>query len=143
MSTYDYSPKSKRSYDYAAYDLASLESRLIALFIDSIILGLLTGLLFAGFKNGGGAALGFLAGLVYQWYFLTQQNGQTPGKMMMGIRVVKTSGEPLVASDAILRYIGYSINSFVFMIGWLWALWDGERQGWHDKIASTIVVRTR
>lgn len=141
MSSYSYSTKSKHSSDYADYDLASIESRAIAIIIDSIILGLIGGLLFAGFKNGGGFALSFLVGVTYQWYFLTQQRGQTPGKMMMNIRVIKTNDEPLTAADAILRYVGYYINSFVFMIGWLWALWDGEHQGWHDKIASTYVVK--
>ncbi len=122
------------------YELADTGTRFIALIIDGIILGIITGLLFAGAKNAGGAA-GFIVGVAYQWYFLTQQNGQTPGKRVMGIRVIKVSGAPLTFADALIRYIGYYINSVVFMIGWIWALFDKNHQGWHDKLAGTVVVK--
>ena len=85
--------------------------------------------------------IGFIIGVIYQWYFLTQHNGQTPGKSMMKIRVIKTTGEPLDAATVIVRYVGYYINSIAVMIGWVWALFDSEHQGWHDKLASTYVVR--
>jgi len=88
---------------------------------------------------GGGIVL--LVGLAYQWYFLTQREGQTPGKMLMKIRVVRVDGEPLTAADAFLRSIGYYLNSLAFGLGWLWALFDSNAQGWHDKIAKTYVVK--
>ncbi len=134
MTTYD---KPKRGD--IEYDLAGIGTRFAALIINSIILGIITGLLVGGGKGAGGVA-SFLIGLAYQWYFLTQQNGQTLGKKMMGIRVIKVSGEPLQAADAIVRYIGYYINSVVFMLGWIWALFDKDSQGWHDKLAGTYVV---
>ncbi|NJO82613.1 MAG: RDD family protein, partial [Blastochloris sp.] len=77
----------------------------------------------------------------YHWYFLTQQNGQTPGKRVMGIRVIKNTGAPLTFSDVLVRYIGYIVNSFVFGLGWIWAIFDGQHRGWHDMMAGTIVVR--
>jgi uncharacterized RDD family membrane protein YckC len=40
----------------------------------------------------------------------------------------------------IVRYIGYYINSFIFMLGWIWAIFDSNKQGWHDKLAGTYVV---
>ncbi len=124
----------------ASYDLADTGTRLVALIIDGFILGLITSLLIGGWREPGGVA-SFLIGVIYQWYFLTQQQGQTPGKRIMGIRVIKVTGEPLQAADVIVRYIGYYINTFVFGIGWLWALFDSENQGWHDKLAGTFVVK--
>jgi uncharacterized RDD family membrane protein YckC len=139
-SDYTYTEKPKRTADYP---LADLGTRLVALIIDNIILGLVAGIGFVGTRSGGGAAIGFLLGLGYQWYFLTQHDGQTLGKQLMGIRVVKINGEPLQTNDAVLRYIGYYLNSAIAMLGWLWAAVDSNRQGLHDKLAGTIVVRTR
>ena len=122
------------------YELASVGTRFIAILIDGIILGIITGILVgAGREAGGGAS--FVIGLVYYWYFWTRQEGQSPGKKLMNIRVIKADGSPLSDGDAILRYIGYYINSLVFMIGWIWAFFDSNSQGWHDKIASTYVVK--
>ncbi len=122
------------------YELADIGTRFIALIIDSIILGVITGVLFAGARTTGGV-IGFIVGVAYHWYFLTQQNGQTPGKRIMGIRVIKVTGEPLQFADVLVRYIGYYINSVIIMLGWIWALMDKDRQGWHDKLAGTYVVR--
>ena len=80
--------------------------------------------------------------LTYYIGFL-RYGGQTFGKMALGIRVVRTNGESLRWRDAILRYIGYILNTFSFGIGFLWILIDERRQGWHDKMAGTIVIKTR
>jgi uncharacterized RDD family membrane protein YckC len=93
-----------------------------------------------GSTNTGGI-VGFLIGVGYQWYFLTQNNGQTPGKRLMNIRVIKVSGEPLTAVDVVIRYIGYFINTAILLLGWIWAFFDANHQGWHDKLAGTYVVR--
>lgn len=127
---------------YDRYELADLGARFFALVIDGLILGLIGGLLGASRGNWGiGGGLSFIIGILYSWYFWTRYNGQTPGKRVMGIRVVKADGSPLSDADAIIRYIGYYINSAIFMIGWLWALFDSNRQGLHDKIVSTYVVK--
>lgn len=133
-----YGEKPKRTLDAP---LADLWPRLIALIIDNFILGLVAGAGWFGSRSGAGAGLGFLIGLAYQWFMLTQNNGQTIGKMIMHVRVVKVNGEPLSAGDVVLRYLGYYLNSIAFGLGWLWAMFDENRQGWHDKLAGTIVVR--
>ncbi len=72
---------------------------------------------------------------------MTGLKGQTPGKMLFKIKVVKTSGENISMLTAILREtVGKWISSILF-IGYLWPLWDSKKQGWHDKIAGTIVVK--
>jgi uncharacterized RDD family membrane protein YckC len=138
MSTYTYD-KPKRTVDLP---LADMGPRLIALIIDSMILGTVGGVGWAR-GHGAGFGIGILIGLAYHWFFLTQNNGQTIGKLLMGIRVVKLNGEPIQTTDVLLRYFGYWLNSAIFGLGWLWALWDQDRQGWHDKLANTIVVRAR
>lgn len=125
-----------------AYELASLGPRFIALVIDSIILGLIGGV-FAGIfgRADAGGVGGFIIGLLYNWYFWTRNRGQTPGKMLMKVRVIKASGEPLTDADAVIRYIGYYINSALIMIGWIIAFFDDKNQGLHDKLVSTYVVK--
>jgi uncharacterized RDD family membrane protein YckC len=122
-------------------DKASLLSRLVALIIDVIILGVISWILSLILGQEIGGLIGFIIGISYQIYFLSQQKGQTPGKKVMGIRVVKTDGSPIDPMSAGLRYIGYYINTLLLFIGWLWAIPDGNNQGFHDKIAGTYVVK--
>ena len=123
----------------SSFELAPIGTRFVAIIIDGIILGIITAILF-GAARGPGGGVSFLVGVVYYWYFWTRQEGQTPGKKLMNIRVIKADGGPLTDSDAIIRYIGYYLNSIVLMLGWIWALFDAKSQGWHDKLAQTYVV---
>ena len=78
----------------------------------------------------------------YYAYCLTQREGQTIGKKMMNIKVIKRDGSELGIWDAILRSIfGYAFSGLSFGIGFLWASYDKQAQGWHDMIADTIVIR--
>ena len=120
---------------------ASLFSRLIALFIDSLIVSIIGTI--AGWFFGSeflGIGVGFLTGLLYNVYFWTQNNGQTPAKSLFGIRVVSASGGSVNILQAAIRYVGYYINTFLLLLGWLWAIVDADNQGLHDKLASTRVV---
>ena len=65
--------------------------------------------------------------------------GQTPGKRVMGVRVVRTDGQRLKWGNAIRREVGYWISAILFL-GYLWVLVDNRRQGWHDKLGGTLVV---
>jgi uncharacterized RDD family membrane protein YckC len=65
--------------------------------------------------------------------------GQTPGKWVMGVRIVRTDGERLRAGNCVRRIIGYWISAILFL-GYLWVLVDNRRQGFHDKLAGTLVV---
>lgn len=123
------------------YVLASNGTRFIALIIDSIIVGIVGGFFGANDQWALGGIVGFIIGVGYQWVFLANNNGQTPGKMLTGIRVIKIDGTEFTLLDAFMRYVGYLINSAVLMIGWLWAFIDENQQGWHDKLARTYVVR--
>ena len=67
--------------------------------------------------------------------------GQTIGKKMRGIKIIKTDGSDLTVGDAVIRYIGYLVSCFVFGLGLIWILIDANKQGWHDKIAKTYVIK--
>ncbi len=123
----------------STYTLADHGPRLISAIIDGILVGIVTGLL-TGIGREAGGILSFLIGLAYYWYFWTRQEGRTPGKQVMRLKVIKVDGTPISDSDAIVRYLGYLINSAVILLGWLWILVDAEHQGWHDKLAKTYVV---
>jgi uncharacterized RDD family membrane protein YckC len=128
--------------DTVTYELAGIGERFIALIIDSVILGVLGGILFGLFgRADASGGLSFIIGIGYNWYFWTRSSGQTPGKMLMKIRVVKANGTPISDVDAIIRYVGYYINSAILMLGWLWALADSNHQGLHDKLVGTYVVK--
>jgi uncharacterized RDD family membrane protein YckC len=81
-----------------------------------------------------------LAGMAYFTWFHGAV-GQTPGKMLLGLRVIRTSGEPLGFGIAFLRWVGTLVSALPFWLGFLWIALDGKKQGWHDKIAATLVVR--
>lgn len=68
----------------------------------------------------------------------------TPGKMLISARIVdaRTGAKPGLG-QAIARYIGYFISTLPFCLGFLWVGLDPRKQGWHDKIAGTVVVRPR
>ncbi len=63
--------------------------------------------------------------------------------MLLNIRVVKADGSSLTGSDAMVRYLGYYVNTFVFFVGWIWASFDDKKRGWHDLFAKTIVVSAK
>lgn len=68
----------------------------------------------------------------------------TPGKMAIGARIVdaKTGGKPSTR-QLLIRYLGYYIAMLPLFIGILWVAFDPRKQGWHDKMAGTVVVRRK
>jgi uncharacterized RDD family membrane protein YckC len=86
-------------------------------------------------------ASGILLDLVYCVGFWILA-GQTPGKWIMGLLVVRMNGKRLGLGRAILRWLGYWVSGILFL-GFLWILVDGRRQGFHDKLARTFVVYSR
>ncbi len=81
-----------------------------------------------------------LTGMIYFiWFHGTV--GQTPGKMLFGLRVIQISGEKMTLGVAFLRWVGSLVSGLVFFLGFLWIAFDGRKQGWHDKIAATLVIR--
>ena len=65
----------------------------------------------------------------------------TPGKLLLGCQVVDANtGEPITFKQALIRYLGYYVSLLTLGLGFLWVMWDKRKQGFHDKIANTVVV---
>ncbi|MCL5958966.1 MAG: RDD family protein [Chloroflexi bacterium] len=151
-------------YGAAGARKAGFWIRFVALLIDGVILGVVSlaislplGAGFAGIGAAAGdetgglaAAGGCLAWLLivaieigYVIAFWTLKSA-TPGKMALGLKVVTVEGADLTLGKAILRFVGYIVNSIIpFAIGYIWAAFDSQKQGIHDKIAGTYVIYTR
>ncbi|MGH2399648.1 MAG: RDD family protein [bacterium] len=83
-----------------------------------------------------------LLGLVY-WVGFWAWRGQTVGMMPFNMRVVNAeTGEKIDVVRGLLRYVGLIISFVVIFLGVIWVAFDARKQGWHDKIANTLVVRT-
>jgi len=75
---------------------------------------------------------------------LAGSNGQSAGMRILGIYIMKLDGTPFGMKDAVKRHLlGYPLSTLAFFLGFLWMLWDPRQQGWHDKIAKTIVVMSK
>lgn len=88
----------------------------------------------------GPAILAGVFGLywVLTWAFL----GGSLGQRALGLRVVRAAdGGRLGAGRAALRYAGFLVAIIPLALGLVWAGFDAQKQGWHDAIASTFVVR--
>jgi uncharacterized RDD family membrane protein YckC len=66
--------------------------------------------------------------------------GRTPGKMLLGLQVVSEDGTPISFGIAFLRAVGYLVSGALFNLGFIWVAFDKRKQGWHDKIAGTVVI---
>ena len=87
------------------------------------------------------------AGLGFGWLglyftgFVAMMRGQTPGKWLMRIRIVRLDGRPMGWWAALERFGGYAASVVTALSGFFQILWDKNRQAMHDKIAETVVVK--
>lgn len=120
--------------DLSTFPRARLVNRIGALLIDLVMVAFVAYLLDI---HGGRTILLFLIYRVAHWSW----RGTTVGGIICRVRVVRTDGAPIRFTEAAVRGLGSILSTLVFGLGWLWILWDAERQAWHDKIAGTFVVR--
>ena len=85
--------------------------------------------------------LGFGWAAAYFTLFPVLWKGQTPGKRLLGIRVVALSGNYLNIWDSFGRYGGYGAGLATGLLGFAQIYWDPNRQAIHDKISGTVVIR--
>jgi uncharacterized RDD family membrane protein YckC len=138
--------------------LAGLGSRFLAVLIDGLIGGLfmLPGTAIINFAvlsnpNNPSVPLLIFGGLLtlVLWMaliallFAMWAKGKSPGKHLMGLRVIKMdTGRPASFWRMALReIIGKWVSAAICYLGFIWMFLDANKQGWHDKIAGTIVVK--
>ena len=124
-----------------ALEYAGFWIRLGAGAIDLIILGSLAGI-FACILAVSFVWLSLVSVISIAYYvgFLAWR-GQTPGKMIVSIKVIRTDKNPLTSWDSVVRYCGYLASLFSFCAGFIVIAFDKKKQGFHDKIADTYVVK--
>lgn len=68
----------------------------------------------------------------------------TPGKMALSIRIVDAAtGNPPSTGQCVGRYFAYFVSIFPLGLGLIWVAFDKRKQGWHDKLAGTVVIRSK
>jgi uncharacterized RDD family membrane protein YckC len=66
----------------------------------------------------------------------------TPGKLALRAVIVDANTRAKPAPwQLLVRYLGYYLSLLPLGLGFLWIIWDPRKQGWHDKLAGTVVIR--
>ena len=107
--------------------------RAAALLVDLILIGVIFGPLSAGHL--------ILPGLAAYGAVMWKYKGTTIGGIVCGLRVVRLDDRPLDWPTTVVRALGCFLSLAVAGLGFVWVVFDSERQSWHDKIAGTVVVR--
>ena len=122
-------------------EAVGLGSRLAAFAIDALLLFVVMGpLALFGLRGFVFEALVPALAVLAFW----RAYGATPGKMAVGARIVdaKTGGKPSTG-QLIGRYLAYYVSIIQFFLGLIWVGIDAKKQGFHDKLAGTVVIRER
>lgn len=137
--------------------LAEWGSRALALLLDALIgtaamiaalvPGVLVGLGLARVNDTLGLLVGLLLGVagylaVVATLMIMEAGpyGQTPGKHLVGIRVVYARGYTLSRGMSVVRYLAKNLSALPFYLGYFWPLWDEQRRTFHDMVLDTRVV---
>jgi uncharacterized RDD family membrane protein YckC len=124
-----------------ALEYAGFWIRLGAGVIDLLILGSFIGLPAYFFPSLAiWLPLGIIVSIVY-WMGFWVWRGQTPGKMAVAIKVIRTDSSPVKWQCAVRRCLGYFVTALTLFLGFIWVAFDGRKQGFHDRIADTYVVK--
>jgi len=130
-------------------------ARVGASLIDTVLFGIIISPLmtaFYGFAYWEGE--GMVRGSVEYWIFCVVlmaaviafwvKKQATPGKMALSAKIVdaRTSAAPSIG-QFIIRYLAYFLSALPLCLGIFWIAFDGRKQGWHDKLAGTVVVRQK
>jgi uncharacterized RDD family membrane protein YckC len=130
-------------------------ARVVAIFIDAVLLMVIEFPLLLAFygsayftvDSGVQGPVDFMLDFVFPtvatilFWFWKQA---TPGKMAFSAKIVdaETGKEPSIG-QYIGRYFAYIISAIPFCLGFIWVAFDSKKQGWHDKLAGTVVVRPK
>ena len=148
--------------EYAGFGirlLAWLIDFLVLLFL-SLIIGLISGFFIAflliyvsivsadssivtSLSNFISGFIGFSVNLLYFTLFWSSKFQGTPGKILLGLKIVDANGNKISYSTALIRYISTIISSLLLGIGYLLIIFDGKKQALHDKFASTYVIKVK
>ncbi|MEH6596050.1 MAG: RDD family protein [Colwellia polaris] len=141
-----------RVQNIEAVQYVGFGSRFLASIIDSVLVVMLTlPILYSiygaeyfetddSFKGSSDFIISYILPVLVVILFWIYKSA-TPGKMLVSAKIVdaKTGNQP-TPLQCITRYLGYYVSMFALGLGFLWIVWDDKKQGWHDKMAGTVVI---
>jgi uncharacterized RDD family membrane protein YckC len=89
--------------------------------------------------NGLVTLLQIAIGVAYEAFFVSTRGG-TPGKLALGLRIIRSDGLPVSAGLAAGRYFAQWISMIILFIGYIMAAFDIEKRALHDRICDTRVI---
>jgi len=116
---------------------ATFMQRMAALLIDIVLVAVIVNMMFDRGEMFGT----FLLPLAVYGAVMWKLKGSTIGGIVFNIQVVRLDGRPIDWATSIVRALSCFLSLVAAGIGFLWILFDNDRQAWHDKIAGTVVVR--
>ena len=145
-------PTDPNEFEYAGFWIrvwAALIDTFLVLLITTPVLGALYGWDYSYQTNGSAPfrptefliswVLPAVAVILF-WRF----RSATPGKMVIGAKIVDAkSGEAPSTAQLVGRYLAYFVSTVPFCLGLIWVGFDRRKQGWHDKLARTVVIRSK
>jgi len=141
-----------QEFEYAGFWL-----RVVATIIDTVLVVLITSPMLISvygwdyFDNEKGRTIAGPAEILIGWvlpaiavivFWMKKQ--ATPGKMALSLRILDaTTGNKPSPGQFVGRYFGYLVSMLPFFLGLIWVAFDKRKQGWHDKLAGTVVVKAK
>jgi uncharacterized RDD family membrane protein YckC len=147
---YAQQPYGQQGYGPSLYGQRQLQyvgvgPRFLAILIDSIIIGVIAGILGAIFRDAPAIYGGFTGILALAYFIILEATqGATLGKMVVGLRVVKIDGSPISWSESVIRNLLRIIDGiFFYLVGAIFVWTSPRKQRLGDRAASTVVIRRR
>jgi len=133
-------------YQQAAPQLqyVSVGPRFLAVLIDTIILAIVNGIIGAVLHNS--SAIGIISAVIGIAYYIIMEatQGATVGKMVLGLRVVRADGAPISWNESVIRNLLRIVDGlFIYLIGAILVWNSPTRQRLGDRVAKTVVIRSR
>jgi uncharacterized RDD family membrane protein YckC len=158
MSSNPYAPPTAAVADVSSeLEYAGFWIRLGAALIDTVLIIAITyPLLYAiyGAQHFSESKASFISGpaeVLISWVLpavasilFWRSKQATPGKMALSLKVVDArTGKALSFGQSVARYLGYFVSSVPLCLGFFWIGFDARKQGWHDKIGGSVVIRSK
>ena len=138
-----------KEYEYAGFWIRAVASLIDGILFAIIIIPLLAMIYGDSWTGGGEVAIRGPAEFLIQYVFpfiavvlFWYYRSATPGKMALNLAIVNADdGGKLSIGQCIGRYFAYIPAMLILMIGIIWVAFDKRKQGWHDKLAGTLVIK--
>ncbi len=129
---------------YAEHPYGGFWIRLIAWFIDIVIVGILVPIVFAfGTLHFVGFGVGFFGWWLYEALLMSSSMQATLGKKLVGLKVTDLQNQRIGFGQATIRHFAKYLSALILGIGYLMVAFTEKKQGLHDMIAGTVVQKAR